>query len=35
MLRHGTKRIRSKLTAFRHASQGTTAVEFGMIALPF
>ena len=35
MLRQGMKRIRSKLTAFRHASQGATAVEFGMVALPF
>ncbi len=35
MLRHGVKRIRNKLTAFRHASQGATAVEFGMIAFPF
>ena len=29
------KRIRCKLNAFRQASQGTAAVEFGMIALPF
>ncbi len=28
-------RIRNKLNAFRHASQGATAVEFGMIAFPF
>ena len=35
MLCQGMQRIRSKLNAFRHASQGATAVEFGMIAFPF
>ena len=31
----GLKRLRSKLTAFRQASQGTTAIEFGAVAFPF
>ena len=35
MVCQGMQRIRSKLTAFRHASRGAAAVEFGMIALPF
>ena len=35
MLRAGMNRIRTKLTAFRHASQGTTAIEFGAVAFPF
>ena len=35
MLCQGMQRIRSKLKAFRHASQGTTAIEFGAVAFPF
>ena len=35
MLCQSMNRIRSKLTAFRHASQGTTAIEFGAVAFPF
>ena len=35
MLREGMNRIRSKLIAFRTASQGTAAIEFGFVAFPF
>ncbi len=35
MLRQGMNWIRTKLTAFRPASQGTAAIEFGAVAFPF
>ncbi len=35
MVSQGMKRIRSKLIAFRQASGGTTAIEFGAVAFPF